>query len=1424
MSLRAFWVLTCIQLVHSAVFVNPAQRIFLDGQATHVGANHDIQNVTWTVMSGAFASGPPLIGLPTSRVVGIKENSLLPNQTYIFRFSGRVADGSTVHDEVVFSSLPAPSQGSISVFPTSGIVGSTEFSISTSGWLPGDDSGLPLKYRFSYSTNASMFEVPLTVFSLSPVTRDIVFEPLHLYATEVTIVARAMNSLGVVGNPVFSDTVVLYPNPSLLSATAGLLQRWQLAVQAQNLTSILRSGCLLSAVIADTNSTGLHPDTEYVLDTMKDSLANFSAMTYLTVDIADLASHAVAQAALSLARNDSSHVEATLSILQQITAAAAVDPQAVTENGTISQGMVISPEFANNAVKTFSTVMSTFLDDRLPRPAVDIALGNALDAVADRHVVGRVCGEDLVISAFQDVQLVAGIQSGASLSSMLLQLPSGSWSLPSDFFMQFQTPFNESCVPIRAYVLPLNIEASNVTVKFYYNSTNGDVPQISQAGPEMGPDQAALFDVSGNYGFTEGSMIQYLRFGDDDTGIDGVKFNFSGGMVVTFQLQYPITGNSVRCAYKENILDAWQSDDTCQLTSLNDTHAECTCYHASAVVIQSAPVCYPRTCWEVFWIRFINCNTCYKSYACGTYDLECMPMSDGCGGNVACGFCGPDGPAGQLNGTCLLTGCVPLNHSASLALMQDKCGDQCGNTMFHTGGSTVCTCSAGYDCVAGTCKLSPTCADLNFTCGVWPNGQGGVVGPCGNCTSGQYCNNGTCVASLATTAVAAPCTPLSTCPDDSCGRYPDGCGGHLNCGNCPGQLSCNATNGCEKKCKTCWDMYKAVVQDDICPCFESGDPIMLATDLSCTITPDYCGNQLLCGFCTGEVGPKARIISDCTPKRCVAYPYNEADFEDPIICTRNCSGRCGYISFNGCGSKLCVCPAGQACNNGYCATVQRVGVNWAASFDGALGYWTGSSVVDASTSNFTLSFWVYPNGVKTKDQYLFYNGVAKTNGWGLKIPANYPMNISVLLGGTGSPPTQAPFAYSLPIQRWTYITVTCANGSNWFLYENATLMGSFTLPKTLIPPTTLFTVGGSWDAGQNGNFDGRIDELQLYQPWMLEPEILITWLSGVGGFEPKLLMFLPFSEGVGTTTSLVGTGASLGVTMSINGTLVNWAVRVNNTNDDWASSGGVNKRNVGMDPASRSGRQHRATLPSAPPAVRPPLEEEPDELYAAGSMRSVGLVSENHVQSQPVGKRAPVLESPASANDVAAHPLLIFNLIASGAALLLAVWAMYADRRRAAAAAVAAGPAPPTPEPQTCDGSSVSAGVVDAAVASQTSEPAPETPPASPKKERGGNPAVCLPASPASPANAKAGETVIRHRAELNSPATQRRRARTADPAEGAAEGATESQAELAAALKHRQLDRVASSSLINSHRVLSKDQKQQEDWQEDDVFSQPHA
>ena len=76
-----------------------------------------------------------------------------------------------------------------------------------------------------------------------------------------------------------------------------------------------------------------------------------------------------------------------------------------------------------------------------------------------------------------------------------------------------------------------------------------------------------------------------------------------------------------------------------------------------------------------------------------------------------------------------------------------------------------------FTLTSNQCCQPKTCTELGKQCGSWPNGCGGQIG-CGPCPGGQVClTNGTC------------CIPLSC--SGKCGYSgSDGCGGSVTCPPC----------------------------------------------------------------------------------------------------------------------------------------------------------------------------------------------------------------------------------------------------------------------------------------------------------------------------------------------------------------------------------------------------------------------------------------------------------------------------------------------------------------------------------------------------------------------------------------------------------------------------------------------------------------
>jgi hypothetical protein len=142
---------------------------------------------------------------------------------------------------------------------------------------------------------------------------------------------------------------------------------------------------------------------------------------------------------------------------------------------------------------------------------------------------------------------------------------------------------------------------------------------------------------------------------------------------------------------------------------------------------------------------------------CSAAGANCGQIADGCGGLIDCGAC----PA------------------------PDTCG----------GGGTANVCGTPATAPdAGQVCTPTTCAQRGATCGVIPDGCGGVL-DCGACPAPDTCGGGG-TANVCGTPATAPdagqmCTP-ATCAQRgaTCGAIQDGCGGVLECGACPPPTTC----------------------------------------------------------------------------------------------------------------------------------------------------------------------------------------------------------------------------------------------------------------------------------------------------------------------------------------------------------------------------------------------------------------------------------------------------------------------------------------------------------------------------------------------------------------------------------------------------------------------------------------------------------
>ena len=190
-------------------------------------------------------------------------------------------------------------------------------------------------------------------------------------------------------------------------------------------------------------------------------------------------------------------------------------------------------------------------------------------------------------------------------------------------------------------------------------------------------------------------------------------------------------------------------------------------------------------------------------------------------------------------------------------------------------------------CTPGTCVV----AGGQF-CGRIGDGCGGAL-ECGDCPTGQLCG-GNGMPHVCSPPPGTPCTPL-TCDQATgrlCGRIGDGCGRLLDCGDCTGGMACGAggtPNVCAKAPGTCTPLT----------CDQAGGRY-------CGKIGDGCGRPLDCGDCpTGQT-----CGGDGTPGVC----GSGSGMCTALTCAPTGGRFCGNIG-DGCGHALdCgTCPSGQTC-------------------------------------------------------------------------------------------------------------------------------------------------------------------------------------------------------------------------------------------------------------------------------------------------------------------------------------------------------------------------------------------------------------------------------------------------------------------------------------------------------------------------------
>ncbi|KAI9027920.1 hypothetical protein DFJ74DRAFT_508793 [Hyaloraphidium curvatum] len=280
-------------------------------------------------------------------------------------------------------------------------------------------------------------------------------------------------------------------------------------------------------------------------------------------------------------------------------------------------------------------------------------------------------------------------------------------------------------------------------------------------------------------------------------------------------------------------------------------------------------------------------------------DKICGTQPNGCGGNVFCGAC-TTGQACTGNGT----QCVAKVSTCKPRTTCDA-GQVCGTQGDGCGGFVTCgTCSAGRGCnvAHSACDnftlpgcvpedVSATCIKAGRVCGTTPNNCGTQVN-CGTCSGTKdtcAIDGSACV--VGGSAAGAFCRPLTTCPSGvNCGTYPNGCGGFLVCGICPGSQVCSSSGD------RCGAPPPACKPKTSC----SGGRI-------CGSEPDGCGGVVRCGACTsGQVCSTDQRFCFTPQAACAPKTFDLA-----------CGAKQCGSAHDGCGGTV---PCGSCANGWHCDT------------------------------------------------------------------------------------------------------------------------------------------------------------------------------------------------------------------------------------------------------------------------------------------------------------------------------------------------------------------------------------------------------------------------------------------------------------------------------------------------------------------------
>jgi hypothetical protein len=189
-------VVGAIAATPSASPVNPSSRLTLSASGVSSSVNASSLTLQWSLVSGPSLelSDTTKVGTSlTSATLGLLPGALSPGGVYVFKLSATDANGEA-SARITITVARLPTNGVLSVLPTSGMALATPFTLLTSGWTDANANatGAPLSYIFSYTIQDRAGEASI----LTEYSDNATLAGVLLPAGTINVQVSARNALG----------------------------------------------------------------------------------------------------------------------------------------------------------------------------------------------------------------------------------------------------------------------------------------------------------------------------------------------------------------------------------------------------------------------------------------------------------------------------------------------------------------------------------------------------------------------------------------------------------------------------------------------------------------------------------------------------------------------------------------------------------------------------------------------------------------------------------------------------------------------------------------------------------------------------------------------------------------------------------------------------------------------------------------------------------------------------------------------------------------------------------------------------------------------------------------------------------------------------------------------------------------------------